>query len=79
MKIRLLDYMKEEHFVEIPDDTEEIIINVISGDMVMIAPIHFDTSDHRILNFFDGTITLNKDEFYKLDKAESSYDSIFYS
>lgn len=74
MKIRLLDYKYDEHFVEIPDDTEEIVINVISGDMVMTSPIHFDTSNTRIMNFNDGTIVLKKDEFYKLDEISSSYD-----
>lgn len=29
MKIRLLDYKGEEKFCEIPDNTEEIIIDVV--------------------------------------------------
>lgn len=78
MKIRLLDYADEEHFVEIPNDTEEIVINVISGDMVIVSPIHYDTSNSRIMNFNDGTIVLKKDEFWKLDKATSSYDNILW-
>lgn len=74
MKIRLLDYKYDEHFVEIPDDTEEIIIEVISGDMVMTSPIHFDTSDKRLMNFHDGTAILNKDKFYILNEITSTYD-----
>lgn len=74
MKIRLLDYKYDEHFVEIPNDTEEIVIEIISGDMVMKSPIHFDTSDHRILNFHDGTVTLSKDKFHILDEITSTYD-----
>lgn len=74
MKIRLLDYNSNEHFAEIPDDTEEITIKIISGDMVITSPIHFDTSDRRIIDFNDGTIVLKKNEFYKLDEAKSSYN-----
>lgn len=74
MKVRLLDYANTEHFVEIPDDTEEIVIDIISGDMVMKYPIYYDTSDCRMINFNDGTIYLKKDEFHKLDTAVNSYD-----
>lgn len=78
MKIRLLDYANNEHFVDVPDDTEQIIINVITGDMVMTSPIDYDTSDSRMFDFNDGIIVLKKDEFWKLDEATSSYDDIFY-
>lgn len=74
MKVRLLDYANTEHFVEIPDDTKEIVIDIISGDMVMKYPIHYDTSNCRIMNFMDGTVYLKKDEFHKLDTAKCSYD-----
>lgn len=79
MKVRLLDYARQEHFVDIPDDTEEIVINVITGDMVMVKPIHYDTSDCRMMDFFDATIVLNKGQFHVLDKAKSSYDDILYN
>lgn len=74
MKIRLLDYLDNEHFVEIPDNTEEIVIKVLSGDMVMTSPIDYDTSNDRIMDFYDGEVVLTKDEFYKLNEIETSYD-----
>ena len=74
MKLRLLDYSRTEHFCEVPDNTEQVTINIVSGDMVMVSPVHFDTSNARIIGFYDGTVTLSKEEFYKLDKVEDSYD-----
>ena len=74
MKLRLLDYAGKEYFCEVPDNTEQVIINIISGDMVMIDPVYFDTSNTRTSDFYDGTVTLSKEEFYKLDKVEDSYD-----
>lgn len=41
MDITLLDYTGKQHIVSIPDDTEEIQIMAISGDMVMLNPIFF--------------------------------------
>ena len=74
MKLRLLDYARKEYFCEVPDNTEQITINIISGDMVMVDPVHFDTSNNRITDLYDGTIILKKEEFHKLKKINSSYD-----
>ena len=74
MKIRLLDYLNKEHFVDIPDDTELIEIRVISGDMVMTSPVYYDTSDDRIMNYNDGWFSLRREDFSLLDTVESSYD-----
>lgn len=74
MKLRLLDYAGKEYFCEVPNNTEQVTINIVSGDMVMVDPVHFDTSNTRIIDFYDGTVTLSKKEFYKLDKVEDSYD-----
>ena len=74
MKLRLLDYAGKEYFCEVPDNTEQVTINIVSGYMVMVDPVHFDTSNTRIMDFYDGTVTLSKEEFYKLDKVEDSYD-----
>ena len=74
MKLRLLDYLGKEYFCEVPDNTEQVTINIVSGDMVMVSPVHFDTCNTKRINFYDGTVTLSKEEFYKLDKVEDSYD-----
>ena len=74
MKLRLLDYAGREYFCEVPDNTEQVIINIVSGDMIMINPVHFDTSNTRIRSFYDGTVTLSKEKFYKLNEVKNSYD-----
>lgn len=77
MKLRLLNYAGKASFYEVPDNTEQVTINIISGDMVMINPVHFDTGRDRTMSFYDGTVTLDKKEFYKLEKIKNSYDLFF--
>ena len=72
MKLRLLNYAGEEYFCEVPDNTEQVTINIISGDMV--DPVYFDTSNDRMIDFYSGTVILNKEEFHKLEKINNSYD-----
>lgn len=76
MNIILLDYTGKQHTVSIPDDTEEIKIMVVSGDMIMFSPIFFDTDiEHtRKQHFDDGEYTITKDKFQALSSLTSSYD-----
>lgn len=74
MKVRLLDYKGDDHFVDVPDDTDEITIRIISGDMVMTSPVRYDTSDDRMVNYFDGEFTLDKQDFHFLDEVRSTND-----
>ena len=74
MKIRLLDYSGKEQFVEIPDNTQEIVIDILSGDMVMTYPIFFDTSRNRVMDFYCGSFTISKKDFHYLDEIKESYD-----
>lgn len=74
MKIRLLDWESKEHFVEIPDDTEVIVGVVLSGDMVLLYPMHYDTSMHRLRSYYDGTFIVRKEDFSKLDTIATSYE-----
>lgn len=74
MKIRLLDYRGREHFCEVPNNTKQIVINIVSGDMVMTSPVHFDTSNSRIINCLDGTRVLNKKDFHILNEITDSCD-----
>lgn len=76
MKVRLLDYLGKEHFVEVPNDTDEICISVISGDMVMTSPVHYDTSNDRLVNYNDGCFHLRRDEFNILESVETTGDFI---
>lgn len=78
MKIRLLDYANVEHFVEIPDDTEVICGEIISGDMVMTYPIYYDTGKTtRTMNFYDGEFEIEAKDFEKLNTIRDSYDCIW--
>ncbi len=75
MNIRLLNYKGKEYFCEIPDNTEEINISIVSGDMIMTYPKHFDTGENtRIISFYDGNIILSKDMFHILDEIKESYE-----
>lgn len=74
MKIRLLDYSGKEQFVEIPDNTQEIVIDILSGDMVMTYPVFFDTSRNRVMTFYDGSFIISKKDFHHLDEIKKSYD-----
>jgi hypothetical protein len=78
MTIRLLDFAANEYFVEIPDDTEELIIDIVSGDMVLQSPVYYDTGrESRVMNFYDGTIVLNKKDFSKLNEIEEACEILW--
>ena len=74
--ITLMDYSKSKVQVEIPSDTKEIDIDIISGDMVMTSPIYFDANvEHdRRLHYFDGSVTITADKFAALADLKSTYD-----
>lgn len=75
MKIRLLDWADIEHIIEIPDDTELIEGEVISGDMVMYEPFFYDTGkETRIYDFHDGRFVVLKEDFEKLNSLLRSND-----
>lgn len=75
MKITLLDWNGEKHYVEIPDDTTEINGEIISGDMVMYEPKYYDTGKkNRFIDFYDGSFTIKKENFHKLDELSDSYE-----
>ena len=74
MKIKLLNYAGVSHEVKIPDDTEYIAGQVISGDMVLEYPVHYDTgAKDRIMNFNDGSFRVVRKDFDKLEKLTDSY------
>lgn len=77
MKIALRNYNNSRIHVEIPDDTDYIEGEVVSGDMIMTYPFYVDTSNERVVAFEDGYFHFNKDEFYLLDKDDFNiYDYI---
>jgi hypothetical protein len=78
MTIRLLDFAANEYFVEIPDDTEQIEIDIVSGDMILQSPVYYDTcKEDRALDFYDGTIVLNKEDFSKLNEIEEAFEILY--
>lgn len=80
MVIQLLDYTGKKHLVAIPDDTKELHIQIISGDMVLLDPVYYDTGkDSRIMHFYDGEYIIERKDFDKLfsiDSARSLFDLI---
>lgn len=73
-KITLLDWEGKRFVVDIPDDTEVIRGEIISGDMVMHEPMHFDTGmQSRKIDFYDGDFEIFRKDFDKLECMNSSY------
>ena len=74
MVIQLLDYSGKKYSVKIPDDTQELHIQIISGDMVLLSPIYYDTGQNsRTINFYDGDYFVEKKDFDKLSSLDSAY------
>lgn len=75
MKIKLLSYSGVSHEVKIPDDTEYIAGQIISGDMVLEYPVHYDTgAKDRIMDFNDGSFRVAREDFDKLEKLTDPYE-----
>lgn len=75
MKIKLLNYAGVSHEVKIPEDTEYIAGQVISGDMVLEYPVHYDTgAKDRIMDFNDGSFRVARKDFNKLEKLTDPYE-----
>jgi translation initiation factor IF-1 len=61
MIIQLLDYKGRKFPVEVPDNTQELHIKILSGDMVLLEPIYFDTGKgSRTYDFNDGEYFIKK-------------------
>ena len=75
MIIQLLNYNGVSHEVNIPDDTEFIAGQIISGDMVMEYPVYYDTdATDRIMDFHDGSFRVARKDFDKLEKLTDPYE-----
>lgn len=75
MKIKLLAWNGASHEVKIPDETEYIAGQVISGDMVLEYPVHYDTGAAiRIMDFNDGSFKVARKDFDKLEKLTDPYE-----
>ena len=75
MEITLLDYKGTKHKVEIPDYTDQIEGEVISGDMLIGYPVFFDPgAKTRIMDFYDGTFVVSAKNFHKLETLKNPYE-----
>lgn len=75
MKITLLDWNGNSYEVEIPDTAEFIEGEVVSGDQIITYPVPFDTGKGtRMMNFYDGSFRIEREDFYKLDDMRDPYD-----
>lgn len=80
-KITLRDYSGKAHEIEIDDNVEFVCGVVITGDMVMVYPYHYDTSENRINNYYDGDFLVKREDFEIMNGMTSSYaiQSIIYN
>lgn len=77
MTIQLLDYKGRKFPVEIPDNTQELHIKIISGDMILLEPIYFATGKtSRSYDFNDGEYFIKKENFDKMNNLSESYKLI---
>lgn len=74
MKIILRDYAGTPIECEVSDDCEYISGVILSGDMVMTEPYHLDTSNCRMMSFYDGEFHVSKNNFGKMNKLTNSYE-----
>lgn len=78
MKVRLLDYKDREYWIDVPENTEYLEGEIISGDMVLAKPVFFDTGDteqcKRTMNFFDGRFKVSIKELEKFNSVKDSYE-----
>lgn len=75
MRLRLLDYQANEYWIEIPDDTEFIEGEIISGDMVLKSPIEFDTGEWiRWTDCYLGSFRIPTEELKWFNSIESYYE-----
>lgn len=75
MRLRLLDYQANEYWIEIPDDTEYIEGEIISGDMVLKSPIEFDTGEWtRWTDCHLGSFRIPTEELKWFNSIESYYE-----
>lgn len=72
MQIKLLNHENTPHYVEIPDDTDHVDIHILSGDMLMIHPIYYDTGRVRDVNYFDGAVIIPHNKFDALNSLTKS-------
>lgn len=74
MKIQLLDYLGNKHYIKLPKNTDKVVINIISGDSVMVYPFIYDTDTEsaRTIDFHDGTVIIERKDFAKLNKIKKS-------
>lgn len=78
MKVRLLDYKNREYWVDIPENTEYLEGQIISGDTVLTYPVFFDTGKTeqctRTMNFFDGEFKISIKNLEKFNSVKDSYE-----
>lgn len=71
----LKEYSDEIHEVEIPDDTLVIAGINVSGDMVMVYPIFFDSDTHyRFENYLEETWSIERKDFDSIKNEEGKLD-----
>lgn len=73
-KVVLRDYAGMPVPIEIQDNVEFISGVIISGDMVMKYPFYKNSNNTRTHNFYDGTFSVSKKNFEKMNSLQDSYE-----
>lgn len=84
MTIKVLDYLDIAHEYEIPDDTEMLVVRVVSGDEIVyvVTPKEEDcmtldpAGEDRIMDFEDGQYIVYPIHFEKWNQRKTSYDFV---
>lgn len=90
MKIKILNYKNKVNWIELPENTFEIEVAVISGDEIITA---YDEDNNelgtwdsaelcknpRIIPFHDGTYVFecNNDSITEFNKFDDTYDRLY--
>lgn len=77
MKVKLLDWLGNPTWVDIPEDVDHIEGKIICDDMVMTYPFYMDSSNERINDLYlDGEFYLGKEGFKKWNEEIDTVDDI---
>lgn len=72
MKIKLINHIGGTLLVEVPDETKEIHIRLVSGDMVLTEPFYVDSYQERTTHYFNGSFLINRKDFERLNNLKNS-------
>lgn len=71
----LKEYSGDVHKVKIPDETQVIAGIVVSGDMVMIYPVYYDSDTHcRFDDYLEESWSIERKDFDSIKNKSGELD-----